>query len=296
MGRSRPARQADGIEIPAPVGWSSSRATPCSGNGWPAAAASKVLARKRGGRTTRPSSTGSARSGSRPRTIPTCGRTWSRARPEPVRRVGAVGLDRALAAVEDFSDLRSMWTRGRASRLATATRAAGQACGLPDAEIAILSRAALVADVGAVGVPGGIWERPGPLWRRRRRTRAAHACLSNESSADAPGIAIGRRARRVHHEQLDEIRLSPRRRCTAALRRLGAPTGRRRRPDGAPRGPAASPGTRPAAARDVLWQESPVAGSTGRRSRASCTDAPPPAAYVQRVRQDSPSVRWRSSG
>ena len=34
------------------------------------------------------------------------------AEPAPVRRVGAVALDRALAAVGDFADLRSRWTQG----------------------------------------------------------------------------------------------------------------------------------------------------------------------------------------
>ena len=49
------------------------------------------------------------------------------AEPAPVRRVGAVALDRALAAVGDFADLRSTWTRGRSTRVAETARAAGRA-------------------------------------------------------------------------------------------------------------------------------------------------------------------------
>jgi HD-GYP domain-containing protein (c-di-GMP phosphodiesterase class II) len=40
--------------------------------------------------------------------------------------------------------------------------AAARAVGLPDADGAVLGRAALVHDVGRVGVPNGIWDRPGP--------------------------------------------------------------------------------------------------------------------------------------
>ena len=75
--------------------------------------------------------------------------------PEPSRRVGAVGLDRALAAVGDFADLRSTWTRSRSARLSATARAAGHSCGLPDPDVTTLTRAALVADLGAVGVPSG---------------------------------------------------------------------------------------------------------------------------------------------
>ena len=56
-------------------------------------------------------------------------------------------LDRALAAVGDFADLRSTWTRGRSTRLAEIARAAGAVCGLPVGDLITLGRAALVADL-----------------------------------------------------------------------------------------------------------------------------------------------------
>jgi HD domain len=55
------------------------------------------------------------------------------AEPAPVVRLDADGVDRALAAVGDFTDLRSTWTRGRSARLARTVRQAGEACGLSDA-------------------------------------------------------------------------------------------------------------------------------------------------------------------
>ncbi|MGQ0576088.1 MAG: HD domain-containing phosphohydrolase, partial [Pseudonocardia sp.] len=71
---------------------------------------------------------------------------WERvlaAEPEPVRRIGPVALDRALAAVGDFADLRSTWTRGR-SRQVAADPADGLGLGgqhpLPRRNVRVLRR------------------------------------------------------------------------------------------------------------------------------------------------------------
>jgi HD-GYP domain-containing protein (c-di-GMP phosphodiesterase class II) len=56
-----------------------------------------------------------------------------------------VALDRALAAVGDFADLRSRWTHGRSLRVAEAAADAGRAHGVPERDVVELRRAALVA-------------------------------------------------------------------------------------------------------------------------------------------------------
>ena len=83
-----------------------------------------------------------------------------RAEPEPVRRLDAGGLDRALAALGDFSDLRSRWTVGRSGRVARLAATAAELCGLGADDVAVTRRAGAVADLGAVGVPGGAGPRP----------------------------------------------------------------------------------------------------------------------------------------
>ena len=125
------------------------------------------------------------------------------AEPAPVRRIGAVALDRALAAVGDFADLRSRWTRGRSTRLAEVARAAGRACGLPADDVSTLGRAALVADLGAVGVPSGVWESPGPLGVEALERVRLHPYLSERVLGRCPGLRPVAVLAGAHHERLD---------------------------------------------------------------------------------------------
>jgi HD-GYP domain-containing protein (c-di-GMP phosphodiesterase class II) len=125
------------------------------------------------------------------------------AEPEPVRRIGAVALDRALAAVGDFADLRSTWTRGRSARLAEVARAAGRACGLGAADETALRRAALVADLGAVGVPAGVWELPGPLGVEAGERVRLHPYLSERVLGRCTGLLPVATLAGAHHERLD---------------------------------------------------------------------------------------------
>ena len=94
------------------------------------------------------------------------------AEPEPVVRIDDAGLDAALAAVADLTDIKSPWLRGHSTGVAELVVAAAGAAGLSATDGAVLGRAALVHDVGRVGVPNGIWDRAGPLtvdqWERVR--------------------------------------------------------------------------------------------------------------------------------
>ncbi|GAA3160783.1 HD domain-containing protein [Blastococcus jejuensis] len=174
--------------------------------------------------------------------------------PEPVHRLGAVGLDRALAAVGDFADLRSTWTRGRSSRLAATARAAGRACGLPASDVATLTRAALVADVGAVGVPSGVWERRGPLGVEESERVRLHAYLSERVLGRCAGLRPVAALAGAHHERLDGSgyhRGSGAPQLSSAARLLAAgDVWTALREDRPHRRALAA-----AAARDVLWRE-----------------------------------------
>jgi HD-GYP domain-containing protein (c-di-GMP phosphodiesterase class II) len=112
-------------------------------------------------------------------------------------------LDGALAAVADFADLKSPFFRGHSSGVAELAVVAAKAAGLSDADAAEIGRAALVHDVGRVGVPSGIWDRPGPLnadqWERVRlhaylSERVLHRCTLLGPFA----VLAGR-----HHERAD---------------------------------------------------------------------------------------------
>ena len=89
-------------------------------------------------------------------------------RRDPRRRAGAraacsTTLDGALGAMADFADLKSPCLRGHSSGVAALPPLHAAGAGLPEADATMLGRAALVHDVGRVGVPSGIWDHPGPL-------------------------------------------------------------------------------------------------------------------------------------
>jgi HD-GYP domain-containing protein (c-di-GMP phosphodiesterase class II) len=194
------------------------------------------------------------------------------AEPEPVHRIGAVALDRALDAVGDFADLRSHWTRGRSARLAELAAAAGRVCGLPDGELTTLRRAAAVADLGAVGVPAGIWTRPGPLGIDDTERLRLHPYLSERVLGRCVALRPVAALAGAHHERLDgsgyhrgsaAAQLPAPARLLAAAdvwTALGEDRAHRRAY------PAAE-------ARDVLWQEVAAGRLDGQAAQAVLTAA-----------------------
>jgi HD-GYP domain-containing protein (c-di-GMP phosphodiesterase class II) len=123
------------------------------------------------------------------------------AEPAPVRTID--DIDAALTAVADFTDLKSRFLRGHSSGVAALAADAARAAGLAEDHAIGVGRAALVHDVGRVGVPSGIWDRPGPLsvdqWERVRlhpylTERVLHRCR-----ALSPFAELAAR----HHERAD---------------------------------------------------------------------------------------------
>jgi HD-GYP domain-containing protein (c-di-GMP phosphodiesterase class II) len=129
---------------------------------------------------------------------------WSAAVTDPGDRVLAgEEVDTALRAVGDFADLKSPWTRGRSGHVAELAVEAGGALGTSAGDLDLLRRAALVADVGRVGVPNGVWDRRGPLgiadWERVR----LHPYLTERILTRCPSLAAVGRLAAAHHERLD---------------------------------------------------------------------------------------------
>jgi HD-GYP domain-containing protein (c-di-GMP phosphodiesterase class II) len=81
--------------------------------------------------------------------------------------------------------------------------AAAQAAGLAASEVTRLRRAALLHDLGRVGVPNGIWDRAGTLgiadWEKVRM----HPFLTESTLACCPALADLGRLAGAHHERLD---------------------------------------------------------------------------------------------
>jgi HD-GYP domain-containing protein (c-di-GMP phosphodiesterase class II) len=121
--------------------------------------------------------------------------------PTPVRTT--TDFDAPLRAMADFADLKSPWFRGHSPGVAELTVAAGAAAGMSLEDTTWLGRAALVHDVGQVGIAAGIWDHPNRLsaeqWERVRlhpylSERVLRRCSLLAPSAD---LAAG------HHERAD---------------------------------------------------------------------------------------------
>lgn len=125
------------------------------------------------------------------------------AEPSLHRRIGEPGVERALEAVADFADLKSPYTLGHSRRVAELAAAGAQRGGLPAGEVTLVRRAGLVHDLGRLGVPNTVWDKPRPLtageWERVR----LHPYLSERMLSASPALApLGVLAGR-HHERLD---------------------------------------------------------------------------------------------
>lgn len=117
--------------------------------------------------------------------------------------VQGAALDHATRAIADFADLKSPYLVGHSPGVATLAEAAGRAAGLGAAECVAARRAAHVHDIGRVGIPNGIWNKPGKLttseWVRVR----LHPNYTDRVLARARTLDPIRALAACHHERLD---------------------------------------------------------------------------------------------
>ena len=122
---------------------------------------------------------------------------------EPAPRRELAELDDICRAIADFADLKTPWTIGHSTGVAELAEAAGWRLGLDREAVTTLRRAALVHDLGRVGVPNSIWERPGPLDAGERERVRLHPYLTERVLAHAPALAPLAAIAGLHHERLD---------------------------------------------------------------------------------------------
>jgi HD-GYP domain-containing protein (c-di-GMP phosphodiesterase class II) len=112
-------------------------------------------------------------------------------------------LDRALAAIGDFSDLRTPFFAGHGRGTAALVDAAAAMLGLAPDEATLVRRAALVHDLGRFGVPGSVWAKPGPLGATDQERMRLHVYyVERIFQRPEPLRRIGLLAA-THHERMD---------------------------------------------------------------------------------------------
>jgi HD-GYP domain-containing protein (c-di-GMP phosphodiesterase class II) len=121
---------------------------------------------------------------------------------EPALAVVLAGerFDAALLAIANFVDLKSPYTLGHAAAVAELSAGAAGPLGLDETT---LRRAALVHDLGRLGVSNAIWDKPGPLgageWERVRM----HPYLTGRMLAQSEALAPLGEIAVQHRERID---------------------------------------------------------------------------------------------
>jgi putative nucleotidyltransferase with HDIG domain len=111
-----------------------------------------------------------------------------------------LGMVRTLVAAVDAKDY---YTGGHSERVAFFSVAIAQRLGLEEAEVRTIEMAALLHDIGKIGVPDQILNKPGTLTGGEIQRIRQHAFLSGQILAKAPELDELRQAVEQHHERWD---------------------------------------------------------------------------------------------
>jgi HD-GYP domain-containing protein (c-di-GMP phosphodiesterase class II) len=112
-------------------------------------------------------------------------------------------LDGACLAAAYFADLKSTHTLEHSTGVAELAEAAAWRMGMGEDGAAALRRAALLHDLGRVGVSSAIWDRPGLLTESEWERVRLHPYYTQRALARAEGLGDLVRIAAGHHERLD---------------------------------------------------------------------------------------------
>ena len=119
------------------------------------------------------------------------------------RELSGEELDQALEAFADYADIKSPFTLGRSRGVARLAAAAAAAVGLPSDDVVLVRRAALVHDVGVIGVSSGILDKAGRLTETERERIRTHPYLTARTFSKPPALAAIGQLAAMHHERMD---------------------------------------------------------------------------------------------
>jgi len=123
--------------------------------------------------------------------------------PSLTRSLSAAECDEVLAAIGRYVDIKSPYTLGHSTAVASLASVTGAALGLSEPDQRQLQRAGLVAGFGRLGVSNAIWDKPGPLatgeWERVRLWPYFTERMLGQSESLAPIGAVAAQ----HRERLD---------------------------------------------------------------------------------------------
>ncbi|MBV6507397.1 MAG: hypothetical protein JJLCMIEE_00442 [Acidimicrobiales bacterium] len=112
-------------------------------------------------------------------------------------------LDKALELLADFADLKAPSFTGHSRAVASLAVAAGRQIGLPDADLDTLRRSALLHDIGRLGVPNTIWDKPGPLTAAEAERVRLHAYYTDRVLHRSGKLTLLASVASADHERVD---------------------------------------------------------------------------------------------
>lgn len=121
---------------------------------------------------------------------------------EANERLEKAGLSFASALVAAL-DARDRYTAGHSAAVAVYARDIAGRLGLPDEDQQLVHLAGLVHDIGKVGLPAGLLEKPGPLTLEERRIMEEHSPIGERILSEVEDYAAIARIVRHHHERMD---------------------------------------------------------------------------------------------
>lgn len=125
------------------------------------------------------------------------------AEPRLDRQIDDDELEAALDAVADFVDLKSPFTIGHSLGVADLAGKAACHLDLPAGDVTTVRRAALVHDVGRLGVSNAVWDKQAPLTHAEVERVRLHPYLTERVLASTPVLVALADLAVQHHERLD---------------------------------------------------------------------------------------------
>jgi HD-GYP domain-containing protein (c-di-GMP phosphodiesterase class II) len=116
---------------------------------------------------------------------------------------GRVELREMCEALAIVVDLKGRYLLGHSRHVATLVAGAASGTDLPDEDCEALELAALLHDIGRVGVPSSVWDRPGPRTPAETERVRLHTYWTGRVLARCPALAPLADVAAAHHEHLD---------------------------------------------------------------------------------------------
>jgi putative nucleotidyltransferase with HDIG domain len=117
-------------------------------------------------------------------------------------RLERANLSFATALVATL-DARDGYTAGHSATVAVYARDIAARLGLSDADQELAHLCGLVHDIGKIGLPPGLLEKPGPLTLEERRQMETHSAIGERILANVEDYTDIARIVRHHHERVD---------------------------------------------------------------------------------------------